>query len=146
MLPLIYLLVMNSFHFKTWNIQFWACDNLLLVAFSFCSLHSNSPLDCSIKGGMIKDLLNISGFMLPDRDEVSAASSLSHYDPRAYHPSSTMCLDRRLYPTQLSPDEKSKHTYYYQRHTDEVFNNTIVPCILRQPSVFQKNCTVELQS
>ncbi|KAK2180874.1 hypothetical protein NP493_421g01044 [Ridgeia piscesae] len=34
------------------------------------SLHSNSPLDMTIKGGMVKDMLNIAGFQIPDRSEV----------------------------------------------------------------------------
>jgi hypothetical protein len=32
------------------------------------SLHSNSPLDVAVKGGMIADLMNIAGFMLPGKD------------------------------------------------------------------------------
>ena len=35
-----------------------------------CSLHSNSQLDINIKGGMIKDLLNLAGYMIPDRHDV----------------------------------------------------------------------------
>ncbi|XP_018091201.1 tubulin polyglutamylase TTLL4 isoform X2 [Xenopus laevis] len=38
------------------------------------SLHSNSPLDISIKGQMIRDLLNLAGFVLPSKDEVCATS------------------------------------------------------------------------
>ncbi|NXT21741.1 TTLL4 polyglutamylase, partial [Syrrhaptes paradoxus] len=34
------------------------------------SLHSNSPLDVSIKGQMIRDLLNLAGFILPSADIV----------------------------------------------------------------------------
>lgn len=34
------------------------------------SLHSNSPLDISVKGAMISDLLNLSGFMIPDRRDI----------------------------------------------------------------------------
>ncbi|XP_075465742.1 tubulin monoglutamylase TTLL4 isoform X2 [Ascaphus truei] len=35
------------------------------------SLHSNSPLDVNIKGQMIRDLLNLAGFVLPNKDEIS---------------------------------------------------------------------------
>ncbi|XP_069717413.1 tubulin monoglutamylase TTLL4 isoform X2 [Phaenicophaeus curvirostris] len=38
------------------------------------SLHSNSPLDVSIKGQMIRDLLNLAGFVLPSTDNVVARS------------------------------------------------------------------------
>jgi tubulin polyglutamylase TTLL4 len=34
------------------------------------SLHSNSQLDINIKGNMIKDLFNIAGFLIPDRNDV----------------------------------------------------------------------------
>ncbi|NXU49422.1 TTLL4 polyglutamylase, partial [Turnix velox] len=36
------------------------------------SLHSNSPLDVSIKGQMIRDLLNLAGFILPSADSVAS--------------------------------------------------------------------------
>ncbi|NXL30201.1 TTLL4 polyglutamylase, partial [Glaucidium brasilianum] len=36
------------------------------------SLHSNSPLDVSIKGQMIRDLLNLAGFVLPSPDSVAS--------------------------------------------------------------------------
>ncbi|NXX21190.1 TTLL4 polyglutamylase, partial [Podargus strigoides] len=36
------------------------------------SLHSNSPLDVSIKGQMIRDLLNLAGFVLPTTDSVAS--------------------------------------------------------------------------
>ncbi|XP_015724436.1 tubulin polyglutamylase TTLL4 isoform X2 [Coturnix japonica] len=35
------------------------------------SLHSSSPLDVSIKGQMIRDLLNLAGFVLPSADSVA---------------------------------------------------------------------------
>lgn len=37
-----------------------------------CSLHSNSPLDVSIKSQMIRDLLNLAGFVLPGMDSVAS--------------------------------------------------------------------------
>ena len=40
---------------------------ILAVVFS---LHSNSQLDVNIKGGMIKDLLNLAGYMIPDKHDV----------------------------------------------------------------------------
>lgn len=36
------------------------------------SLHSNSPLDASIKGQMIRDLLNLAGFVLPSTDSIAS--------------------------------------------------------------------------
>ena len=45
----------------------------IIQSISYCfdfSLHSNSPLDISVKGAMISDLLNLSGFMIPDRRDI----------------------------------------------------------------------------
>ncbi|TRY83686.1 hypothetical protein DNTS_034383 [Danionella cerebrum] len=39
------------------------------------SLHSNTPLDVSIKGQMIRDLLNLAGFVLPQEDDLAAPGS-----------------------------------------------------------------------
>ncbi|XP_073490406.1 tubulin monoglutamylase TTLL4 [Aquarana catesbeiana] len=39
------------------------------------SLHSNSPLDVNIKGQMIKDLLNLAGFLLPNKEDTSNVGS-----------------------------------------------------------------------
>ena len=49
------------------------------------SLHSNTALDVAIKGQMIRDVLNLAGFVLPQRDDVvpscsSASSSTSRSD------------------------------------------------------------------
>jgi len=42
------------------------CSALWLVS----SLHSSSQLDINVKGAMIRDLLNMAGYMLPDKDDV----------------------------------------------------------------------------
>lgn len=39
------------------------------------SLHSNSPLDVSIKGQMIRDVLNLAGFVLPKKEDIISSSS-----------------------------------------------------------------------
>ncbi|CAK6973175.1 tubulin polyglutamylase TTLL4 [Scomber scombrus] len=39
------------------------------------SLHSNTALDLSIKGQMIRDLLNLAGFHIPQREDVVASGS-----------------------------------------------------------------------
>lgn len=46
----------------------------------FLSLHSNSELDVNIKGAMIKDMLNIAGFRLPDERDIS--NSHTGTDPK----------------------------------------------------------------
>ena len=83
---------------------------------------------------MIRDLLNLSGFMVPDRRDIlvegSARRSLL---PRVFTyerhllssrrntklPAS-LIFDRRLLPQGLSTDEKLKHQYFAQRYHDEV--------------------------
>ena len=47
-----------------------------------CSLHSRSPLDVSVKGAMIRDLLNMAGYVLPDKDDVVASNSTPSADAR----------------------------------------------------------------
>src|SRR6218665_348833 len=37
-----------------------------------CSLHSNSQLDINVKGGMIRDLFNLAGFLIPEKNDVLA--------------------------------------------------------------------------
>ncbi|XP_005105217.1 tubulin polyglutamylase TTLL4 isoform X2 [Aplysia californica] len=91
------------------------------------SLHSNSQLDINIKGGMIKDLMNIAGFRLPD--ERDASSSGSNTDFSAHVPPNKYCMDKRLFTNQLSPDERAKHAYYCQKHQDEQIMQSILDII-----------------
>jgi len=35
-----------------------------------CSLHSNSAVDVDVKSRLVKDVLNLAGFMLPHREDV----------------------------------------------------------------------------
>ena len=37
-----------------------------------------------------------------------------------YKPSDDQCMDRRLWPTQKSLDERAKHLYYCQQHQNAV--------------------------
>ncbi|BFZ02261.1 hypothetical protein BsWGS_05300 [Bradybaena similaris] len=81
------------------------------------SLHSNSELDVNIKGAMIKDMLNIAGFRLPDERDISNTHTC--IDPNNPTPLNAFCMDKRLFTTQLAPDERSKHTFYCQKYLDE---------------------------
>ncbi|KAK3102681.1 hypothetical protein FSP39_013107 [Pinctada imbricata] len=92
------------------------------------SLHSNSQLDINIKGQMVKDLLNIAGFRIPDKSDVTHSNSIipSASDFSTYIPPNDYCLDKRLYTQQLSPDERAKHAYYCQRHQDDQIIQTIL--------------------
>ncbi|CAF3852147.1 unnamed protein product [Rotaria magnacalcarata] len=86
------------------------------------SLHSNSPLDISVKGAMIADLLNLSGFMIPDRRDILYEGSARR------KPKLPKCLifDRRVLPQGLSTDEKLKHQHFAQRYHDEQSRRNIL--------------------
>ena len=49
------------------------------------SLHSNSQLDINVKGQMIRDMMNLAGFRLPDKHDImhSAHASFSTADLRS---------------------------------------------------------------
>ncbi|NWU76171.1 TTLL4 polyglutamylase, partial [Onychorhynchus coronatus] len=88
------------------------------------SLHSNSPLDVSIKGQMIRDLLNLAGFVLPRMDSVA-----SRPETRS---SSTCSLDNALKekPKPVSEHfraEKMKQAYYLmQKIPDQDFYSSVL--------------------
>lgn len=80
------------------------------------SLNSSSPLDVAVKGAMIADLLRIAGYMIPDPKDMTKAEGKKTYKklPKCLY------FNKKILPQQLSNDEKSKHQYYIQRHSDEV--------------------------
>ncbi|NWS68557.1 TTLL4 polyglutamylase, partial [Crotophaga sulcirostris] len=88
------------------------------------SLHSNSPLDVSIKGQMIRDLLNLAGFVLPSTDNVVSR-------PQA-RSGSTCSLDSALKekPKPASEHfiaEKMKKAYYLmQKIPDQDFYSSVL--------------------
>ncbi|XP_035688484.1 tubulin polyglutamylase TTLL4-like [Branchiostoma floridae] len=81
------------------------------------SLHSNSPLDVNIKGQMIRDLMNLAGFQIPDKTVVMAANNVNA--------SQTFSTDKRHQSTDLAPDEKAKHAFFVQKYIDEQLRMTI---------------------
>jgi len=46
--------------------------HLLLVQFIYLlfSLHSNSAVDVDVKSRLVKDVLNLAGFMLPNKEDI----------------------------------------------------------------------------
>ena len=84
------------------------------------SLHSNSALDRDIKGAMVRDLLNLACFQLPDKKTFRPTFSNTNGNN----------TERRLNYSQLSADEKAKHLFYVQKHLDEVeiCNTSIYIC------------------
>ncbi|NWT77639.1 TTLL4 polyglutamylase, partial [Lanius ludovicianus] len=88
------------------------------------SLHSNSPLDVNIKGQMIRDLLNLAGFVLPSMDNVASRTQTRS--------GSTCSLGNALKekPKPLSEHfraEKMKKAYYLmQKIPDQDFYSSVL--------------------
>ncbi|NXA07266.1 TTLL4 polyglutamylase, partial [Sapayoa aenigma] len=88
------------------------------------SLHSNSPLDVSVKGQMIRDLLNLAGFVLPSMDSVASRTQTRS--------GSTCSLDSALKekPKPVSEHfrgEKMKQAYYLmQKIPDQDFYSSVL--------------------
>ncbi|NWS27093.1 TTLL4 polyglutamylase, partial [Polioptila caerulea] len=88
------------------------------------SLHSNSPLDVSIKGQMIRDLLNLAGFVLPSMDSVASRTQTKS--------DSTCSLGSALKekPKAVSEHlraEKMKKAYYLmQKIPDQDFYSSVL--------------------
>ncbi|XP_039925224.1 tubulin monoglutamylase TTLL4 [Hirundo rustica] len=88
------------------------------------SLHSNSPLDVSIKGQMIRDLLNLAGFVLPSMDNVASRTQTRN--------GSTCSLSSALKekPKPVSEHlraEKMKKAYYLmQKIPDQDFYSSVL--------------------
>ncbi|KAJ0006027.1 hypothetical protein NQD34_015921 [Periophthalmus magnuspinnatus] len=85
------------------------------------SLHSNSALDITIKGQMVRDLLNLAGFHIPQKVVSGANSSPSSS-------SSSLCGGHReRSKPDLSADEKVKRAFYLtQRFADQDFFSTVL--------------------
>lgn len=86
------------------------------------SLHSNTALDVSVKGQMVRDLLNLAGFRIPKRDDVVVPCS------SASSSTSSLCGgNRERTKPDLSTDEKVKRTFYLQlRYADQDFLSTVL--------------------
>ncbi|KAA0716055.1 Tubulin polyglutamylase TTLL4 [Triplophysa tibetana] len=84
------------------------------------SLHSNTPLDVSVKGQMIRDLLNLAGFVLPMIEDVPSDSASSS--------TSSLCgVARERWRADITTDEKVKRAFYLsQRNGDQDFCATVL--------------------
>ncbi|XP_037344019.2 tubulin polyglutamylase TTLL4 [Pungitius pungitius] len=86
------------------------------------SLHSNTALDVAVKGQMIRDLLNLAGFRIPQKEDVVAPCSSTSSS------TSSLCVGtrERTKPEQ-SADEKVKRAFYLaQRYADQDFLSTVL--------------------
>ncbi|KAM5270967.1 tubulin monoglutamylase TTLL4 isoform 4-T12 [Hipposideros larvatus] len=82
------------------------------------SLHSNSPLDISIKGQMIRDLLNLAGFVLPNAEDIISSSSSS---------SSSTTRDKcQMAPEHFAAQKMKKAYYLAQKTPDQDFYASVL--------------------
>ncbi|NXC42458.1 TTLL4 polyglutamylase, partial [Penelope pileata] len=88
------------------------------------SLHSNSPLDVSIKGQMIRDLLNLAGFVLPSMDSI-ASKPQTRSDSTC---SQDSALKEKPRPaSERFTAEKLKKAYYLtQKVPDQDFYSSVL--------------------
>uniref|UniRef100_A0A8B9G929 Tubulin polyglutamylase TTLL4 n=1 Tax=Amazona collaria TaxID=241587 RepID=A0A8B9G929_9PSIT len=88
------------------------------------SLHTNSPLDVSIKGQMIRDLLNLAGFVLPSADSVASRPQTRSGS------TSSMGSALKEKPKPMSEHfiaEKMKKAYYLmQKIPDQDFYSSVL--------------------
>nr|XP_057938354.1 tubulin polyglutamylase TTLL4 isoform X2 [Doryrhamphus excisus] len=84
------------------------------------SLHSNTALDVAVKGQMVRDLLNLAGFRIPQREDVPSGSTSSS--------SSSLCGgSRETTHPEVSVDEKVKRAFYLKQHfADQDFLATVL--------------------
>ncbi|XP_032234544.2 tubulin monoglutamylase TTLL4 isoform X2 [Nematostella vectensis] len=80
------------------------------------SLHSNSQLDRNIKGQMIRDLMNLAAFRIPENLVTTTTASASSLNSFVQDKSTT----------SLSSDERAKHAFYVGRNVDERTRQSIL--------------------
>uniref|UniRef100_A0A8C8SLR4 Tubulin tyrosine ligase like 4 n=1 Tax=Pelusios castaneus TaxID=367368 RepID=A0A8C8SLR4_9SAUR len=88
------------------------------------SLHSNSPLDVSIKGQMIRDLLNLAGFVLPNVDDV--ASGTGSASNSAISLTSATKEKLKSAPEQLTAEKMKRAYYLTQKLPDQDFYSSVL--------------------
>ncbi|XP_027624139.1 tubulin polyglutamylase TTLL4 [Tupaia chinensis] len=91
------------------------------------SLHSNSPLDISIKGQMIRDLLNLAGFVLPSAEDiVSSSSGSSSSNSSATSLPSSPKDKGRMAPEHFTAQKMKKAYYLTQKIPDQDFYASVL--------------------
>ncbi|XP_063256817.1 tubulin monoglutamylase TTLL4 [Prinia subflava] len=88
------------------------------------SLHSNSPLDVRIKGQMIRDLLNLAGFVLPSMDSV--ASTTQTKNGSAFSLGSVLKEKPKPVSEHLRAEKMKKIYYLMQKIPDQDFYSSVL--------------------
>ncbi|UYV61552.1 TTLL4 [Cordylochernes scorpioides] len=77
------------------------------------SLHSNSLLDTNIKGNLVKDMLNIAGYQVPNKiGSHSLQASLLKRFGISTSQTKSLCMNKVLHRWRKTPKEKQKHLRY----------------------------------
>ncbi|XP_058388995.1 tubulin monoglutamylase TTLL4 isoform X1 [Diceros bicornis minor] len=92
------------------------------------SLHSNSPLDISIKGQMIRDLLNLAGFVLPNAEDVISSSNSSSSSTTSL-PSSPRDKSQ-MAPEYFTAQKMKKDYYLTQKIPDQDFYASVLDVLM----------------
>ncbi|CAI6367166.1 unnamed protein product [Macrosiphum euphorbiae] len=90
------------------------------------SLHSSSPLDLAVKGPLVKDLMNMAGYHIPNK----MSHSTHNYLLKVLGVKSILCYDKRLYTLNLSAKEKEKEEYYTNIESREEYIDSILDDLL----------------
>lgn len=86
------------------------------------SLHSSSSLDVSIKGKMLRELLNLAGFRLPSHVPQCVQKELSSSLKIDDH---FLTLDVRLFKSELCKEEKLKQEQYFNLERSEYLDRIL---------------------
>ncbi|XP_025418324.1 tubulin polyglutamylase TTLL4-like [Sipha flava] len=90
------------------------------------SLHTSSPLDVTVKGPLIKNLLNMVGYHIPNKMSLITHNTLIE----VLGVNSPLCYDKRIYTFNLSAKEKKKQEYFANVKSREEYINTILEDLL----------------
>ncbi|KAM5155350.1 tubulin monoglutamylase TTLL4 isoform 2-T3 [Callospermophilus lateralis] len=90
------------------------------------SLHSNSQLDINIKGQMIRDLLNLAGFVLPNAEDISNSSSPSSSSGSSTSLPSSPRDKCRMAPEHFTAQKMKKAYYLTQKIPDQDFYASVL--------------------
>uniref|UniRef100_A0A146MB87 Tubulin polyglutamylase TTLL4 n=2 Tax=Lygus hesperus TaxID=30085 RepID=A0A146MB87_LYGHE len=86
------------------------------------SLHSTSPLDIAVKGPMVRDILNIAGYHIPDRFNDISKDELS----KKLGVKGPLCYDSRMYVPELSMKERNKQSFFREAADRESYLDSIL--------------------
>ncbi|XP_050428184.1 uncharacterized protein LOC126838099 isoform X2 [Adelges cooleyi] len=86
------------------------------------SLHSSSPLDLAVKGPLVKDLMNMVGYHVPNKMSPTTHNALL----KMLGIKSPLCYDKRLYTFNLSTKEREKQDFFINLESREEYINNIL--------------------